>query len=190
MPKQISDLTLLATPDSPDLIILRDVSASVDKKTTVGGLAAAVATKPPSSLTNAMFSGAAGEVGGAWQTYTPTLGGFTLGNGTMVAKYWRIGKTYLVKVSVTSGSTSATTNPIVISSPVASTSYISSEPVGVGRYRSFHGPVVWNDANSVTLRWYSVTGSGIAESVITSSSPDVLGGAGQTWFATWWFEAA
>lgn len=149
-----------------------------------------VAKVADASLTRAKLNAAAGELAGAWESYTPTLAGFTLGNGTMRAKYYRIGKFYTVKVAVTSGTTSATTNPIVITNPVASIAYIPTEPLGIGKYKTFHGPVVCNDANTVTLRWYTVTGSGITESTITSTSPDVLGGAGQTWFATWTYEAA
>lgn len=141
-------------------------------------------------IKNAMLSTTTGELGGAWQSYTPTLAGFVLGNGTMRARYMRMGKTYIVKIAVTSGTTSATNNPIVISLPVPSIQYLGAEPVGVGKYKAFHGPVVWIDTNSVSLRWFQARGSGTAEEAITSSSPDVLGGAGQTWFATWTYEAA
>jgi hypothetical protein len=189
--KKISEVPALATADSNDIVVVVDVSAGVTKRTTVAGLVAAIAALlPAGSITNAMLSTAAGEPGAAWKDYVPTLTGFTLGNGTMRAKYLKVGKTYIVKVAVTSGTTSATTNPIVISAPVPSITYISAEPMGHGKYKAFHGPVVWNDANSVTLRWYSAQGSGTAESAITSTSPDVLGGAGHTWFAYWIYEAA
>lgn len=50
-----------------------------------------------------------GAVGGAWADYTPTLTNLTLGNGTLVARYKKIGRTvhlylYLVYGSTSSGS--------------------------------------------------------------------------------------
>lgn len=45
------------------------------------------------------------NVSGAWASYTPTLGGFTLGNGTVAAKYMQIGKTVHFRFVLTLGST-------------------------------------------------------------------------------------
>ncbi|MDI3211756.1 hypothetical protein [Arthrobacter sp. AL12] len=47
--KKISDLGLLAVADATDLVPLVDVSGSVTKKTTVGGLAAAVIANIPNA---------------------------------------------------------------------------------------------------------------------------------------------
>lgn len=47
MAKQFTDQPLLPAADANDIIPLRDVSAGVDKKTTVGGLAAGVAASFP-----------------------------------------------------------------------------------------------------------------------------------------------
>lgn len=44
---------------------------------------------------------------GAWTSWTPTFAGFTLGNGTVVAKYTQVGKIVHWNVVVTCGSTSA-----------------------------------------------------------------------------------
>ena len=62
-----------------------------------------------------------GALGSAWQSWTPTLGGITIGNGTVVAKYCVIGKTLLFHVHIILGSTSVITGRITVSLPVAPT---------------------------------------------------------------------
>ena len=44
---------------------------------------------------------------GAWTAYTPTLGGWTQGNGTVEGRYMKIGKTVHFRAIFTFGSTSA-----------------------------------------------------------------------------------
>jgi hypothetical protein len=43
----------------------------------------------------------------AWTSYTPTLTNMTLGNGTITARYAKLGKIVLVRITFTLGSTSA-----------------------------------------------------------------------------------
>jgi len=42
---------------------------------------------------------------GAWSSYTPTLGGFTAGNGTGTGKYLQFGKLVIFRATFTFGST-------------------------------------------------------------------------------------
>ena len=53
----------------------------------------------------------------AWQAYTPTLTNVTIGNGTRIGRYARIGKTVCGYVKFTLGSTSSVTGRILISLP-------------------------------------------------------------------------
>lgn len=46
-------------------------------------------------------------LGSAWPTYTPTLTGFTLGNGTITGRYLQVGKKVEMAAVMTFGSTSA-----------------------------------------------------------------------------------
>lgn len=55
--------------------------------------------------------------GGGWTTWTPTYLNFTLGNGTVTARYQQIGKTVNFYVVVVLGSTSLVTGDIAISLP-------------------------------------------------------------------------
>lgn len=60
------------------------------------------------SITNAKLSTTTGELGGAWQSWTPTWTNFTAGNGTNASKYLQIGKTVFFRLKFTLGTTSAT----------------------------------------------------------------------------------
>jgi hypothetical protein len=81
-------------------------------------------------VTEAMMSVAAGEPAGAWVAYTPTYTLFALGNGTTVARYWRVGKTVNVKVKITLGSTSSVTGAMTVSLPGAALASDSLEFIG------------------------------------------------------------
>ena len=54
-----------------------------------------------------------------WSTYTPTLTNVTIGNGTVSAQYFRVGKMVTVQVQVVLGSTSSVSGLIGVSLPVA-----------------------------------------------------------------------
>lgn len=59
------------------------------------------------------------HTGGAWNSYTPTLGGITLGNGTLVGKWFRAGRFIKFKVKLTFGSTTSVSGAMTIGLPVA-----------------------------------------------------------------------
>lgn len=91
------------------------------------------------AVTNAKLSTTAGEVGGAWLSWTPTFTNFSLGNGTInTAKYTQVGKTVRFKIRITLGSTSSVSGVITMSMPVTAASdevTPSSQPftlVGIG----------------------------------------------------------
>lgn len=57
---------------------------------------------------------------GAWTAYTPTLGGITIGNGTVSAYYAVVGKTTHVRVKITAGTTTSfSAVALTVSLPVA-----------------------------------------------------------------------
>ena len=57
----------------------------------------------------------------AWTAYTPTITNFTLGNGTVTARYKQIGKTLLLQCKITFGSTSSISGSPIFSMPTANT---------------------------------------------------------------------
>jgi hypothetical protein len=68
-----------------------------------------------------MGAGTAGT--GAWDSWTPTLSGITIGNGTVVAKYIQIGKTVIAAFTFTFGSSSTMGTGIVSLPVTASANY-------------------------------------------------------------------
>lgn len=58
-------------------------------------------------------------IGDAWTSYTPTLGGWTLGNGTLVGKYSQAGKLVIGRIEYTVGSTDTKAGTLIFATPVA-----------------------------------------------------------------------
>lgn len=66
------------------------------------------------------------NVSGSWIDYTPTLTNLTLGNGTMAAKYMKIGpKTLILRVDIHAGTTTTASGTISISLPAGVTTPVS-----------------------------------------------------------------
>jgi hypothetical protein len=65
-----------------------------------------------------------------WTTYTPTISGVTVGNGTVTAKYQRIGKTCITRVDFFLGSTSSVTGDFNFDLPFSPAT--STRVVGFG----------------------------------------------------------
>lgn len=66
----------------------------------------------------------------AWQTWAPTLGAITIGNGTTVAKYTQIGKTIHAYLEITWGSGTSQSGTFTFTLPAtASASYTASRHV-------------------------------------------------------------
>lgn len=121
------------------------------------------------------------NLGGAWQSYTPTFTNFTLGNGVInEAKYVQVGKTVRVKMKVTLGSTSAVSGPIIASLPVNASSPVVTDYVGQGFLDNGAGSV---NLASVYLASTSTAGvvawnagvAYLATAAISSSVPFVWG---------------
>ena len=53
----------------------------------------------------------------AWDTYTPSLSGITLGNGTLTGSYKKIGRTVFYKINLIFGSTTSITGNVSIGTP-------------------------------------------------------------------------
>lgn len=87
--KKITDLTELTEAASDDYLEIVDTSANTSKKISYGNLIDANA--------------------GTWQAFTPTWTAATtnpsIGNGTLVGRYVKIGKTVICSISLTMGST-------------------------------------------------------------------------------------
>jgi hypothetical protein len=96
-----------------------------------GDLIAASANDTPARLAvganDLLLTAASGEATGlkytgGWTTWTPTFTNFTLGNGTLTARYQKIGKTVNYYLEVTLGSTSSVTGTIIFTYPITPSS--------------------------------------------------------------------
>lgn len=74
---------------------------------------------------------------GAWDTYTPTVTNWVIGNGTMVGRWAKFGRMVIAEIRVTFGSTSTFSSNPIFTLPVArvATTNISFESVGLAMAR-------------------------------------------------------
>lgn len=92
----------------------------------------------------------------AWSTWVPTYTNFSLGNGTVSARYKRIGTLVHFRIRIVFGSTTAFTggnNDMIISLPVASVS------TGYTQYNSILGSGIISQSGNylAALGWFSTT---------------------------------
>jgi len=89
-----------------------------------------------------------------WTDYVPTLTNLTVGNGTLTARYFKLGRFVSVNFQFVFGSTSAIAGGVSFTLPVAPASYYTGD---------FHlGGVSWVDAGATVFGGYaSWTGSAV-----------------------------
>jgi len=61
------------------------------------------------------------KYGGDWVSYTPSMNGITIGNGTLTGFYTRVGDLVTVDVRFALGSTSAVTGAVYVGLPITAT---------------------------------------------------------------------
>lgn len=151
---KISDLTEDTTPADGDFFESYDISAGASKKVTLLNFVKRVLNQTDSSFD--------------WTTFSPTWTNLTVGNGTVDAKYQKIGKTCNFYITVTFGSTSSIAGAVTVSLPLTTptltlyqllgitNSYDQSTGVQVpGQLRwasTTTATIVANDANSTFVR--------------------------------------
>ena len=121
---------------------------------------------------------------GSWVAFTPTFANFTLGNGTVSARFIRIGRTVIVRMNLTLGSTSSMGSfpnfalPVSASSnysfPVFSSGNLIIEDTGS---RNFLGKMRLTSTTTADFVFDSVSGSSLTNSFLSSTAP-------MTWAAT------
>lgn len=111
---------------SRDFEVLQDGTALAASSITTAKIAAG-------AVTNAKLSTTAGEIGAAWQSWTPTWTNFTVGNAVANYHYIQIGKTVHFRVAVVLGTTSVVGTSVQFTLPVtarASVYNLDSHPLG------------------------------------------------------------
>lgn len=111
----------------------------------------------------------------AWTSWTPTWTNLTVGNGTVTAKYTRVGRTIHFRLKFTLGSTSTVGTLPRFSLPVESHSeYLSEYPIGAATYvdsgtAAYDGVVQRDAATTALLR--RIGGSGSPTVNVTATAP-------------------
>jgi threonine/homoserine efflux transporter RhtA len=110
-----------------------------------------------------------------WQSYTPTFTNFTLGNGTVTARYLKVGKNVAVQVSVVLGSTSAMTGDLRVGLPFSA----SQGRSGIWDARLIQAVVytgfvvtILPDLNTAAVRAVSAAGTYASQVTISSTIPE------------------
>lgn len=134
--------------------------------------------------------------GWAMQSWTPTLAGATLGNGTIEAKYIQIGKDVFCRFRFTLGTTSAITGDMSFTLPVtAIASYTGSAQHAAGNIymtpagSPFFGLILVTDTTHAFIEAQLASGTYVAPQSLSASIPAVW--ASTNWMAgEFWYEAA
>lgn len=117
--------------------------------------------------------------GWSWQAWPPTYANFTVGNGTVSAKYIQIGKTVFFKYTITLGTTSAVGSSPTISLPVtAQAAYVVNDPLGTGYANaagtiSFTQVLVASTTTMFPIVWGAATTNVGPAAVLTAAIPGV-----------------
>ena len=134
-------------------------------------------------------------IGEAAVSWTPTYTGFTLGNGTVVAKYVRVNKLIFGYFFLTLGSTSVITGTVQISSPVTLNSSQVNQLSGSVIYfdasvgAAFVGPTVISGTGFLQPNIDATSGTFATRAVINAASPAVFA-TGDQIYMTFTCEAA
>lgn len=132
----VGTITVTATASAPAFLLVEDITGSV--------------WPTGSAVTAGMVASE------EWIPWTPAFTNFTLGNGTLVAKYTRIGRTIHWRLSVTLGSTSVMgTNPLFTMPVIAAPDYVLTvDTFGMAKIYDF------GTADYISQIWLNTTSQG------------------------------
>jgi hypothetical protein len=139
------------------------------------------------------------SVSAAWQSWTPTYTGLTLGNGSVTARYLEVGQLGRAYISITLGSTSSMSavTAFTISNPstMAFAAVGVTTPIGQAEFRdtgtnSFSGIIGYANTTTVQPRNYSVSGSLISEANSVTSSVPFTWTTGDIFWGIWTYHKA
>jgi hypothetical protein len=134
------------------------------------------------SITNAKLSTTPGQPGGVWAFWTPTWTNLTVGNGTVEARYVRVGKTVICSIRFTMGSTSVMGPDPAFTLPVPASPRFTApttrhnlgslyvEDAGVAGYL---GDITSESSTHARPRIASAAGTWLTSAPITSAQPMV-----------------
>ena len=130
---------------------------------------------------------------GAWTSYTPTLAQFSVGNGTLAAKYAQVGKICFVNFVFTLGSTSTVSTSPTFSLPVTgaqSAIYANGNALLLdATVQEYYGLVYLATTTQATFFAQNTAGTYLKDSSVTSGVPFAWG-TNDKFTANFWYEVA
>ena len=115
---------------------------------------------------------------GAWSDWSPSYVSLTIGNGTIIARYTRIGNLIVARFSFTLGSTSSVGTAPTVSAPVTASSsgYGLNTPVGSATMEdagttTFGGRVFLDSTTTFRVRGDEASATYVRMGEITASIP-------------------
>jgi hypothetical protein len=136
--------------------------------------------------------------GTAWESWTPTWTNLSVGNGTVVAKFKRLGKVVIARLSLIFGSTTSVSGGVSFSLPVTSTSYAgaaSGTTLGACRLIDTSAPLgldgsILNASTTTALITVLDTSGTYAKATVLSSSVPFTWAVSDELLAQFCYEAA
>jgi hypothetical protein len=120
-------------------------------------------------------------IGEATTAYTPTLGGITIGNGTVAAYYTRVNKLIYGSISISLGSTSSITTTVTFSLPVTAAANSAGLLMGNGYYfdtstgETYLGVSFRSNTTTCTPFVSNANSTYLVRSIINATVPVVFG---------------
>jgi len=150
-----------------------------------GNELATIATSGAVTLnkTLTLLAGITGDLtwtGAAWASWTPAWTNLTVGNGTVVAKYMRLGKTVIARLSIVFGSTTVVSGSVSFTLPVTQATYGGTAGVtslGLARYFdasagfAFEGSVINLSTTTGLFIAMDASGTHLKQAVLSSTVP-------------------
>lgn len=107
------------------------------------------------------------ELGLAWTSYTPTIGGWTRANGTSTGNFIEFGKFIIFRARYTVGSTDTISGGLTMTLPVAAADAVIGDPVGTAglvdtsasSFRAWQ--ILLNDVGGAAVRFRDATGNAL-----------------------------
>jgi len=131
---------------------------------------------------------------GTWTSFTPVFTNFTLGDGTVDAKYCQINDVVFVELALIFGSTSSLTGTLGIAFPVGTAAAVTTYR-GSARLRDNDVPAVYAGVCFIGLSTrfdiyrYLVSGSNLTASVVNATTPFTWTTSDQVHLEFWYQKA-
>lgn len=136
-------------------------------------------------VTGQVLTAAELNAGLLWTSFTPSFTNFTLGNGTVSAKYSIFGKFMWVKLKVTLGSTSSMGDPLLMTMPASAQMVTATQEV-LGTFQmqdtgnaTYFGSLSLSSATQIRPYVWNVAGTFPVANTVNTTRPFTWGNTDQ-----------